>query len=176
MCIRDRHRARTRDGRELALKIQFPAVARSIDSDVDNLAALLKASGIIPKAYDIDPLLTVVKEQLHQETDYVREAKALGRYREMINGDDDVLLPAPHHDLTTPHILAMDYIKARPIESLWEESHDQDLRNRIAGKLQGLTLIELFDTGFMQSDPNFANYMFDPAGGRLVLLLSLIHI
>ncbi len=164
------HRARTRDGRELALKIQFPAVARSIDSDVDNLAALLKASGIIPKAYDIDPLLTVVKDQLHQETDYLQEAKALGRYREMINGDDDVLLPAPHHDLTTPHILAMDYIKARPIESLWEESHDQDLRNRIAGKLQGLTLIELFDTGFMQSDPNFANYMFDPAGGRLVLL------
>jgi predicted unusual protein kinase regulating ubiquinone biosynthesis (AarF/ABC1/UbiB family) len=49
------HRARARDGRELALKIQFPGVAKSIASDVDNLAVLLRTTGIVPRDYDLGP-------------------------------------------------------------------------------------------------------------------------
>jgi hypothetical protein len=51
------HRAETHDGRLLAIKVQYPGVAESIDADVDNVAALLRVSGLIPSELDIAPLL-----------------------------------------------------------------------------------------------------------------------
>jgi predicted unusual protein kinase regulating ubiquinone biosynthesis (AarF/ABC1/UbiB family) len=60
------HRARTRDGRDLAIKIQYPGVRRSIDSDVDNVASLLRMSGLLPKSLDVSPLLAEAKRQLHE--------------------------------------------------------------------------------------------------------------
>src|SRR6056300_1705034 len=58
------HRLQTRDGRDAVLKIQYPGVRESIDSDVDNLAALLRFSGLLPKHIDLKPLLAEVKVQL----------------------------------------------------------------------------------------------------------------
>nr|MBP6490708.1 AarF/ABC1/UbiB kinase family protein [Thauera sp.] len=69
------HRARTRDGQELAIKLQYPGVRRSIDSDVDNVATLLRVCGLLPKALDLAPLLAEAKRQLHEEADYRREAE-----------------------------------------------------------------------------------------------------
>jgi predicted unusual protein kinase regulating ubiquinone biosynthesis (AarF/ABC1/UbiB family) len=68
------HRARLPDGRELAIKVQYPGVAASIDADVDNVATLLRLSNLLPASLDIAPLLEEAKRQLHEEADYVREA------------------------------------------------------------------------------------------------------
>ena len=58
------HRAELPDGRTLAIKVQYPGVARSIDADVDNVAALLRVSGLLPRGLDLTPLLTEAKRQL----------------------------------------------------------------------------------------------------------------
>ena len=55
------HRATTLDGRDLAIKIQYPGVRKSISSDVDNVASLLRLSGLLPKSLDIAPLLMEAK-------------------------------------------------------------------------------------------------------------------
>ena len=68
------HRATLPDGRELAIKVQYPGVRESIDSDVDNVATLLRVSGVLPRELDLAPLLTEAKRQLHEEADYEREA------------------------------------------------------------------------------------------------------
>jgi aarF domain-containing kinase len=75
------HRAETHDGRVLALKIQYPGVRRSIDSDVANLALLARTPGLVPAGLDVAPLLARVREQLHRETDYRAEARAATEYR-----------------------------------------------------------------------------------------------
>ena len=73
------HKVITMDGRMLAVKVQYPGVKKSIDSDVDNVATLIKLTGLVPKSLDINPLLQEAKTQLHQEADYVREADMLNR-------------------------------------------------------------------------------------------------
>ncbi len=78
------HRAEARDGRQLALKIQFPGVRESIDSDIDNLAFLGRVLGLIPKDLDLDPLLAEARRQLHLEADYRAEADALERYGSLV--------------------------------------------------------------------------------------------
>jgi predicted unusual protein kinase regulating ubiquinone biosynthesis (AarF/ABC1/UbiB family) len=164
------HRVVANDGRELALKIQFPGVAKSIGSDVDNLGTLLRMARVIPEGVDLKPLLSALKRQLEHETDYEQEAAALVRYRRLMAREDLFLVPAVHADLTTKRVLAMDYVDARPINELWEQTHSRRLREGIAHALQRLVLRELFEFRFMQTDPNFANYLYVPAEGKLVLL------
>ncbi|MEE9279181.1 MAG: AarF/UbiB family protein, partial [Myxococcota bacterium] len=95
------HQAVASDGRQLALKIQYPGVAKSIDSDVDNLATALRLSHILPRDVDVSDLLAEVKRELHREVDYIREARNLQRYAELVARDREFAIPKVHTDLTT---------------------------------------------------------------------------
>jgi predicted unusual protein kinase regulating ubiquinone biosynthesis (AarF/ABC1/UbiB family) len=162
------HRAVTRDGRDLAIKVQYPGVRASIDSDVDNVAALLRVPGLIPREMDIGPILREAKAQLHAEADYRAEAGHLAAFGELLAGSEVFRLPELQADLTTDSVLAMSHVESVPLESLAGEG--QALRDHVAGQLVDLVLRELFDFGLMQTDPNLANYRYDPGSGRIVLL------
>ncbi|MEC5208461.1 putative unusual protein kinase regulating ubiquinone biosynthesis (AarF/ABC1/UbiB family) [Vogesella perlucida] len=162
------HRAELASGETLAIKVQYPGVARSIDSDVDNVASLLRLSGLLPPGFDLDTLLTEAKRQLHQEADYQQEAANLQHYRQLLAGHADLLLPQAVPELCTPRILAMDFIDSVPITTL--QQAPQAERDRIATLLFDLLLREIFNFACLQSDPNFANYRYQPASGQLVLL------
>jgi len=162
------HRATTRDGRDLAIKVQYPGVRESIDADVDNVATLLRVSGLLPAQLDIAPLLGEAKQQLHEEADYQREARQLQAYGALLEGEEHYLVPGYHEDLTTTNVLAMDFVPGRSIETL--EEQPQHVRDAMMERLIDLVLRELFDFGLMQTDPNFANYRVSEDGEKLVLL------
>lgn len=162
------HRATLPGGRVLAIKVQYPGVRDSIGSDVDNVATLLRVSNLIPPAIDLKPLLTEAKTQLAEEADYIREADRMRRFAERLADDPRYVVPRPDMSLTTPLVLAMDYIPGQPIETLVEAN--QATRDGAMTALIDLVLHELFDFGMMQTDPNFANYRWQPDTQRLVLL------
>jgi predicted unusual protein kinase regulating ubiquinone biosynthesis (AarF/ABC1/UbiB family) len=162
------HRAATRDGQDLAIKVQYPGVRASIDSDVDNVATLMRLPGLLPRGMDISPLLTEAKRQLHAEADYLAEAQHLVRFGALLQGSDIFALPMLHTHLCTPQVLAMTFMEGAPLDSLVDAP--QAVRNRVAGALIDLVLRELFVFGAMQTDPNLANYRYDPETGRIVLL------
>ena len=162
------HRAVTRDGRDLAIKVQYPGVRASIDSDVDNVATLMRLPGLLPRGMDISPLLSEAKRQLDAEADYLAEAQHLARFGALLEGSDSFVLPALHPELCTPQVLAMTYIESAPLDSLLDAP--QAVRDRVAEALINLVLRELFVFGAMQTDPNLANYRYDPQTGRIVLL------
>ncbi|ASP30974.1 ubiquinol-cytochrome C reductase [Qipengyuania flava] len=162
------HRAKLPDGRELAIKVQYPGVRESIDSDVDNVATLLRVSGVLPRELDLAPLLTEAKRQLHEEADYEREAAQMIRFADWLDGHADYVVPRPLPELTTARVLAMDFIDGIPIEALADAPQEQ--RDAAMRDLMALVLREMFEFGAMQTDPNFANYRFQPDAGRLVLL------
>lgn len=164
------HRAETRDGRHLAIKIQFPGVRESIDSDLDNLAFLGKTLGLVPKGLDISPIMDEARRQLHREADYRAEAESLARYASLLDGDPDFLIPRVHQDLSTTRVLAMDFAAGVPIDRLADPDYRHAERDRAAGLLARLLLRELFDFGLVQTDPNFGNYLYQPETQRLVLL------
>ena len=162
------HRATTRDGQDLAIKVQYPGVRASIDSDVDNVAALLRLPGLLPRGMDIGPLLTEAKRQLHAEADYMAEAQHLLRFGALLTGSDVFVLPTLHPELSTAQVLAMSFVDGSPLDSLVDAPHP--VRDRVATALIDLVLRELFQFGAMQTDPNLANYRYDPKTGRIVLL------
>lgn len=164
------HRARARDGRDLALKIQYPGVARSIASDVDNVATLLRLANILPLGMDVRGIAAEAKRQLQQEADYIAEGNFLQRFAALVADEPDLLVPRVHWDLTTARVMAMDYVDGVPLESMAGSATPQTQRDKLGALLERLLFRELFEFRVMQTDPNFANYLFQPETGRLVLL------
>lgn len=162
------HEARLNDGRRLAIKVQYPGVRRSIDSDVDNVAALLRMLPLLPGEAKLDDLLAEAKRQLREEADYRREAGHIRLFRQLLANEPDLMLPEVVDELTTPDVLVMSFVPGMPVESL--AGSDQSLRDRVATRLVELLLRELLEFGVVQTDPNFANFRYDPDSGRIGLL------
>ena len=153
------HEAVDRDGRRLAIKVQYPGIAASIDSDVDNVASLLKWLRLIPPGLDIKPLLDAARHQLHDEADYRLEAKHLQSYRRRLESDAVFRLPEVIDHLSGPDILAMTFVEGGNIDNL--TGVHPDLRDKLATCLIDLSLKEFLRWGTVQSDPNFANFLFN---------------
>ncbi|WP_334118491.1 ABC1 kinase family protein [Limnobacter sp.] len=162
------HEAISLDGEKLAIKIQYPGVRDSIDSDIDNVATILRFTGLVPKTFDLAALLAEAKKQLHEEADYLREAQCIVKYTQALGKDERFEIPTVDTGLTTRGILAMRYVDGVPIEQMAHAT--QPVRDKIATTLFELLFKELLGMRLMQTDPNFANYRYNPKTGKVVLL------
>ena len=162
------HQATLKDGHQLAVKIQYPGIRESIDSDVDNVATLLRITGLVPEEIDFEPLLEEAKIQLHAEADYRQEALALTGFKRLLSDDDRFEVPAVVQSLTTPEVLSMSWLDGQPVETIADQLAAR--RDTAASALVELAMREVFDWGIVQTDPNFANYLYQPATRRIQLL------
>jgi predicted unusual protein kinase regulating ubiquinone biosynthesis (AarF/ABC1/UbiB family) len=163
------HAARTHEGDSIVLKIQYPGVQESIDSDVDNLRSLLSLARIVPKGLDLDDFVKEVKRELHREVDYTRELAQLEAYRAHIEKDARIVAPKAFREHSTPRILAMERMFAVPLLG-WAETASPSERDEMGTLLFQLLARELFVFGLSQTDPNPANFQVQTSDQRLVLL------
>ena len=162
------HKTTSPDGREIVLKVQYPGVATSIDSDVDNIAGLLRMSGLLPADLDIQPLLDDAKRQLKDEADYHKEAKFLQAFGDLLGEDERFVLPEVLPELTHRNVLAMTYVSGKPIDTVIDLPQAE--RDRVMSNLIDLMFMEMFELRMVQTDPNFANYQYRRKTGEIVLL------
>ncbi|MES9862657.1 MAG: AarF/ABC1/UbiB kinase family protein [Candidatus Thiodiazotropha sp. LLP2] len=162
------HEAITIDGRHLAIKIQYPGIRKSIDSDVDNVATLLKLFRMIPEELNIENLLSETKRQLHQEADYIQEAANQNSYAQLLGSANGFTIPTPVDEMTTSEVLSMDFIPGISLDQLTQLP--SETQNAVAHRLLWLSLQETFRWGVVQTDPNFANYRYDNETDQLGLL------
>lgn len=162
------HKATLEDGKTLAVKIQYPGIAKSIESDVDNLASLLKLSGLLPKHININPLIDEAKKQLLDEANYQREAQFLEHYYSQLAHFERYVVPAVHHKLSTTNILAMEFVQGINLDACVDLPQTQ--RNALVSDLLYLFFIELLELNTVQTDPNFANYLYQLDTQNVVLL------
>jgi len=162
------HRAMSPEGRALAVKLQYPGVRAAIDSDLDNAAALIRWSGLWPDELDLAPLMKEARAQLHEEADYAREGAYLHRFGQMLSADTRFVVPQLDEARTNPHALSMSFEASDPIEALAHAP--AETRDAAITALIELCLRELFEFRLMQTDPNFANYRWQPDTGQIVLL------
>lgn len=162
------HRATLKDGRQLAIKVQYPGVRESIDSDIDNVMSLLKLSGVLPKHIDLTSLLAEAKVQLKNEANYLQEAEFLNTYRANLHNDPRFIVPFVVDELTDKNVLTMEYIEGSPITDI--SAMGTGVVDLVCTQLLHLTYQELFTHKLMQSDPNFANFLYQSDTQKIVLL------
>ncbi len=162
------HQAYSDAGDPLAVKVQYPGIRQSINSDVDNVGTLLKVVGLIPASVDYKGLLEEAKKQLHDEANYDREAQFATRYYEALKGHPCFIVPKIHSESCSESVLAMEFIKGKPIDTIVD--HDQNTRDLVMHNLLELLFRELFEFKMVQTDPNFANYLYIEETKRIGLL------
>ncbi|WP_351014666.1 AarF/ABC1/UbiB kinase family protein [Shewanella sp. AC91-MNA-CIBAN-0169] len=162
------HLAYLDTGEKLAIKIQYPGIRDSIDSDIDNVASLLKVSRLIPANVKLDTLLAEAKAQLHNEADYHFEAQQIALYQQQLGDSPHFIVPKVYPKLSNNSILCMQYVEGVAIESV--EQYPQDVRDKVASALMELCFKELFCFQLVQSDPNFANFQYQTDSQKIVLL------
>ncbi|KAG8143714.1 hypothetical protein E2320_000912 [Naja naja] len=148
-----------KDGTEVAMKIQYPGIAQSIQSDVDNLLSVLRMSTMFPAGLFADNTLQVLQKELERECDYEREASSTKRFRRLLEGDPFFEVPEVVDELSTRRVLSMELVGGVPLDQCQEL--DQEARNEICSQILRLCLRELFEFRFMQTDPNWANFFYD---------------
>ncbi|XP_059931567.1 atypical kinase COQ8B, mitochondrial isoform X4 [Gadus macrocephalus] len=156
-----------KDGREIAMKIQYPGVAESIHSDI-NLMSVLKMSVILPDGLFADSSLEVLQRELAWECDYKREAECAKKFRTLLEGHEFFQVPEVVEELSGRKVLAMELIHGVPLDRCVDL--DQETRNKICFSILQLCLREVFEFRFMQTDPNWANFFYNAETNKVILL------
>ncbi|XP_073339949.1 atypical kinase COQ8A, mitochondrial [Pagrus major] len=162
------HLARMKDGREVAMKIQYPGVAKSIDSDVNNIMTALSLSNALPEGLFPEHLIEVMSRELALECDYIREAKCAKKFQELLKDHPFFYVPDVIDELSSQHVLTTTLVPGFPLDQATDLS--QELRNEICKEILRLCLRELFEFRYMQTDPNWSNFFFDPQAHKVALL------
>ena len=105
---------------EVAIKIQYPGVAQSIESDIDNLVGMLKVWDIFPKGFFIDNVVKVAKRELNWEVDYIREAEYTEKFKEMVKPYPEYHVPKVVKDLSTKSVLTTELLPGVPLDKCFD--------------------------------------------------------
>lgn len=162
------HRGVLRDGREVAVKIQYPNVDRMVRADLKNLKALMGSLVGLFTDIDFEPIWDEVRERLVEELDYHKEAENIRRMAALQADFADILVPTVVPEATTRGVLTMEFLDGIPPADAAGGDYSQELRNRWAVTLFEFMLRGLFEHRFLHADPNFANFAFRQ-DGRVVV-------
>lgn len=160
--------------RQVVVKVQYPGVANSIESDLRNLTMLVKLSGLAPKGLFLENVIRVGRDELKVECNYLNELANQQAFHEFVASDpilreNKVVVPNVVEALTTEQVLVSDYAPGGTIDKV--QTMDQEERNRVGRAIMYLTMQELFVWRLMQTDPNWGNFLYD-VGSRQTTLID----
>ena len=157
----------------VVVKVQYPGVAQSIESDLGNLAMLVRMTGLTPKGLFIENVMRVGRDELKVECNYLNEMANQEAFQTLVHSDpvlraNKFVVPEVIEDVTTELVITTGYAPGGTIDKV---SHlDQEERNRIGRTILYLTMQELFEWRLMQTDPNWGNFLYDVGTGTTTLI------
>jgi len=158
------HPARTKDGREVVVKVLHPGIEGSVDSDLAALKTFLVGSRLIRRTKgEMDSIFEEVRERLHEELDYLQEAANLVEFGRHFAGDPRVRVPGVHPSLSTERVLTMDRLTGVPIAD-FARTADREAKQTAGRTLGDLHHRQAFRLRALHADPHPGNYLFEPDG------------
>jgi len=164
------HRAVLEDGRQVAIKVQYPGVATSIRSDLWSMKQLIFYTSLVPPGLFLDRVLEVAEKELSQECDYEREAAATRKFKMLLAPYPEFTVPAVVPGLSSKRVLTTEWMSGVPIDRAAKEDMSAAERDRVGSRLLWLSLNELFRFRFMQTDPNWSNFLYDQRTQQISLI------
>ena len=157
------------NGLRVAVKVQYPGVSTSIDSDLNNLSVLLTASRLLPKGLYLDKTINNARTELAWECDYVREAEAAKRFKSLLADEVAVFqVPAIIDHASASQVLTMERMDGTAVTKV--KNLDQKQKDWIGSQILRLCLREITEFRYMQSDPNWTNFLYNASTKKLELL------
>lgn len=163
------HGAVLKSGQRVAVKVQYPGVADSISSDLNNLSLLLHATKLLPKGLYLDKTIANARTELAWECDYVREAEAARRFHDLLSDEQDIFtVPKIIDEASGKQVLTMERMEGIAVTKI--KSFTQEQRDWIGSQILRLCLREIMEFRYMQTDPNWTNFLYNAKTNKLELL------
>jgi predicted unusual protein kinase regulating ubiquinone biosynthesis (AarF/ABC1/UbiB family) len=162
------HRAVLRDGRAVAVKVQYPMIREIIEADLRNLRRLLGAVVGLVSDIDFEPIWREVRDRLREELDYAQEAAHLRRLTALYADMPEIVIPGIVDEATTDRVLTMELVEGLSPDQACSASSPQACRDAWGRVLFEFMLRGLLVNGWLHADPNLANFGF-VADGRVIV-------
>ena len=162
------HKATLKSGEVVAIKVQFPGVKQSIDSDLATLKFIMKTSGMLPENFPLEHYLSQCGDLLKRETNYELEAENINLFSGFLNGSKVIHVPKVYNKLSTDQTLTMSFLEGRELSNIMQ--FDQSARDEISLNLIELLFNEIFNFKMVQTDPNLANFLLTRGGKSICIL------
>ncbi len=158
------HAARLPGGEEVVVKVQYPGVDQTVREDLKNIKALLRTFALIGRdvmRQKIDPsdVYQELEERLHEELDYVNEAKNIALFQKMFRDDDEIIIPQVYLDYSSRRVLTMSRIEGYAFADILGPGVDQELKDWVALKYFRTVWRQVFELGVLHTDPHPGNYL-----------------
>ena len=164
------HRAKL-NGRPIAIKVQYPGVADSIDSDLKILKTIAQSFvSVSGRKMDLSELFTELSIVLKQEADYERELANMSKFRELLGDTTDFVVPEPIPEYSTKRVLTMSWEEGFGINDWIRTNPPLAEREKIGRMILDLFCKEFFEWGLVQTDPNYANFIVRTNPFKLIVL------
>jgi predicted unusual protein kinase regulating ubiquinone biosynthesis (AarF/ABC1/UbiB family) len=166
------HRARLADGREVAVKVQYPGIKNLIEADLAALEGIFGGISRLEPSVRLQPILSYLRWTLPMELDFRREAEAIADLRNAMGHRDDVVVPEVIEGLNTKRLLVMELVEGVKITDCEELINAGIEPAKVAELLVGVYAEQLFRRGVFHADPHPGNLFVrsGPEGPVLVLL------
>ncbi len=162
------HRAVLRDGRRVAVKIQYPGIDRIVEADLGNLRRVLKSVVALVSKVDFEPIWKELRARLREELDYMHEAERMRRMAALHARVPEIVVPRVVEEATTSRILTMEYEEGLSPDEACAATTPQELKDRWGVVLFDFLLRGLLEHRLLHADPNLANFSFR-RDGRVVV-------
>jgi predicted unusual protein kinase regulating ubiquinone biosynthesis (AarF/ABC1/UbiB family) len=160
------HRAVWHDGRDVAVKVQYPGVREALATDVRAISAVSRVTALVAPGMALPPLVAEMRERLLEELDYEREARVQGAFADAYRGDPQFVVPKVV--TATPRVLVTDWLEGTPLARV--ATAGTQLERDLAGALyQRFLLSGPARAGWLHTDPHPGNFRL-LADGRLGVL------
>src|SRR2546421_2945606 len=156
------YRARIDDGRQVAVKVQYPGVGRAVRADLQNLGLLLRAAKRVAPGLDPKAVAKEIRERMTEELDYEHEAQAQRAFSRTWRGHPFVVIPDVETSLSREHVLVTEWIDGTGFEEV--KLLDQAERDRFGEIVFRFFFGSLYRPGHFSGDPHPANYLLMPDG------------
>ena len=163
------HRARLKSGEEVAVKIQYPGIAKTIRTDFKNLIPMLLPGRLQRDGKSLQAQFDYLRRSIEHETDYAREARMLKKARSLFYEEDNIVVPRVHADYSTDRILTMEFLDGDHIDGFLERNPTQDERNEAAILMMKAACRLCYRGRMGHMDWHPGNFLFLP-DGRLGLI------
>jgi predicted unusual protein kinase regulating ubiquinone biosynthesis (AarF/ABC1/UbiB family) len=154
------HRGRLRDGRDVAVKIQYPLIEEIVRADLANLKTLLKSLFALFSDADFEPIWSELRDVLLSELDYLQEAENMRRMAELHADVPEIVIPKVVEEATARNVLTMELVGGLSPAEACSDRIPPELRNRWGAVLAEFQLRGLLVHRLLHADPNLANFAF----------------
>ncbi|MEM9463970.1 MAG: AarF/UbiB family protein [Actinomycetota bacterium] len=156
------HRATTTDGREVAVKVQYPGIAAAIAADMDNSETIAMLLGMVFPGLDPQELVEELRARINEELDYENEAANVALFADYYRGHPAIWIPEVVPELSGRTVLTTEFVAGERFEAIYERSQEE--RDRVAEILYRFVFRSLNRQYVFNGDPHPGNYLLADDG------------